>query len=121
MLDNKYGRFSDDGKEFIITDPYTPRPWVNVVSNGDYSLIVSQTGGGFSFRGNAEQNRITRLYQDIVKDNWGKYFYIRDKSDGSYWSAALNPVKKGYDSYTVRHGLGYSVFNRVQNGVESES
>ena len=120
MLDNKYGRFSDDGKEFIITDPYTPRPWVNVVSNGDYSLIVSQTGGGFSFRGNAEQNRVTRLYQDIVKDNWGKYFYIRDKSDGSYWSAALNPVKKGYDNYTVRHGLGYSVFNRVQNGVESE-
>ncbi len=120
MLDNKYGKFSPDGKEFVIINPYTPRPWINVISNGDYSFMVSQTGGGFSFRGNAEQNRITRLYQDIVKDNWGKYFYVRDKQNGAYWSAALNPVQGGYDSYTVRHGLGYSVFTRVQNGVETE-
>lgn len=119
MLENKYGYFTEDGKEFVITNPYTPRPWINVISNGDYSLIVSQMGGGFSFRGNAEQNRITRLYQDIVKDNWGKYFYIRDKQTGKYWSAALNPIKKGADSYTVRHGLGYTQITRVSGGVES--
>ena len=119
MLKNKYGFFSDDGKEFVITNSYTPRPWINVISNGDYSMIVSQTGGGFSFRGNAEQNRITRLYQDIVKDNWGKYFYIRDKQSGAFWSAALNPVKKDAESYTVRHGMGYSVFTRATEGVES--
>ncbi len=120
MLNNKYGYFTEDGKEFVITNPYTPRPWVNVISNGDYSMIVSQTGGGFSFRGNAEQNRITRLYQDIVKDNWGKYFYIRDKKSGRFWSAALNPVKKGCDGYTVRHGLGYSVFERVSEDIASK-
>ncbi len=120
MLDNKYGYFTDDGKEFVITNPYTPRPWINVISNGDYSVIVSQTGGGFSFRGNAEQNRITRLYQDIVKDNWGKYFYIRDKKSGRFWSATLNPVKKGCDVYTVRHGLGYSVFERESEGIASK-
>ncbi len=49
MLSNKYGRFSPDGKEFIITNPKTPRPWVNVISNGDYSIIVTQTGGGIRF------------------------------------------------------------------------
>ncbi len=119
MLNSKYGYFSKGGKEFVITNPYTPRPWINVISNGDYSMIVSQMGGGFSFRGNAEQNRITRLYQDIVKDNWGKYFYIRDKQSGHFWSAALNPVKKHFDSYTVRHGLGYSSFVRSTEGVES--
>ncbi|MBQ2069471.1 MAG: hypothetical protein II467_00915, partial [Bacilli bacterium] len=76
---NRYGHFSDDGKEFVITNPFTPRPWINVISNGDYSMVISQMGGGFSFRDNAEQNRLTRLYRDIVKDNWGKYFYLRDK------------------------------------------
>ena len=119
MLENKYGYFTEDGKEFVITNPYTPRPWINVISNGDYSIIVSQTGGGFSFRGNAEQNRITRLYQDIVKDNWGKYFYIRDKSTGKFWSAALNPVKQGVDKYVVKHGLGYTEITRESNGVQS--
>ena len=61
MLNSKYGYFDKKGKEFVITNPYTPRPWINVISNGDYSLIVSQMGGGFSFRDNAEQNRLTRL------------------------------------------------------------
>lgn len=119
MLKSKYGYFTDDGEEFVITNPYTPRPWVNVISNGDYSLIVSQMGGGFSFRGNAEQNRITRLYQDIVKDNWGKYFYIRDRKSGQFWSAALNPVKSGVDGYTVTHGLGYTTIARTSFGIES--
>ena len=84
MLNNKYGYFTEDGKEFVITNPLTPRPWINVISNGDYSLIVTQTGGGYSFRGNAEQNRLTRSFQDIVKDNWGKYFYIRDLESGKF-------------------------------------
>ena len=119
MLKNKYGYFTEDGKEFVITNPYTPRPWINVISNWDYSLIVSQMGGGFSFRGNAEQNRITRLYQDIVKDNWGKYFYIRDKANGEFWSAALNPIKNNAESYTVTHGLGYTTISRQTCGIES--
>ncbi|MBQ4254949.1 MAG: glycosyl transferase family 36, partial [Bacilli bacterium] len=115
---NRYGHFSDDGKEFVITNPFTPRPWINVISNGDYSMVISQMGGGFSFRDNAEQNRLTRLYQDIVKDNWGKYFYVRDKEDNSYFSTALKPVMGGYDKYEVHVGIGYTKFVRVQNGLE---
>ena len=113
MLDNKYGYFTQDGKEFVITEPYTPRPWVNVISNGDYSMIITQTGGGYSFRGNAEQNRLTRSFQDIVKDNWGKYYYIRDLDSGKYWSAGAFPVKDGIDEYQVRHGIGYSVMRQT--------
>lgn len=119
MLDNKYGYFTQDGKEFVITEPYTPRPWVNVISNGDYSMIITQTGGGYSFRGNAEQNRLTRSFQDIVKDNWGKYYYIRDLDSGKYWSAGAFPVKDGIDEYQVRHGIGYSVITRKTNGIRS--
>ena len=118
---NKYGYFSDDGKEFIITNPFTPRPWVNVISNGDYSIILSQTGGGFSFRNNAEQNRLTRLFMDVIKDNWGKYFYIRDKKSGKYFSTALKPIMKGYDKYEVHVGIGYTKFIRVQEGLEVET
>lgn len=118
---NKYGFFSDDGKEFIITNPFTPRPWVNVISNGDYSIIVSQTGGGFSFRNNAEQNRLTRLYMDLIKDNWGKYFYIKDRNDGSYFSTSLKPMMEGYDKYQVTVGIGYTKFLRIQNGLEVET
>ncbi|MDW7991515.1 MAG: hypothetical protein RMK65_05110, partial [Anaerolineae bacterium] len=56
---NPYGYFSSDGREYVITTPLTPRPWCNIISNGDYSLLVSQTGSGYSWRGNAGQNRIT--------------------------------------------------------------
>ena len=118
---NKYGYFSCDGKEYIITNPFTPRPWVNVISNGDYSFIVSQTGGGFSFRNNAEQNRLTRLYQDIIKDNWGKYFYIRDRKTNKYFSTSLKPVMSGYDKYQVTVGIGYSKFLRMQDDLEVET
>lgn len=119
MLNNKYGYFTENGREFVITDPYTPRPWINVISNGDYSLIVTQTGGGYSFRGNAEQNRLTRSFQDIVKDNWGKYFYIRDIDAGKVWTTGLLPLKDNVDSYTVRHGFGYTVITRESFGVRS--
>ena len=118
---NRYGYFTEDGKEFIITDPFTPRPWVNVISNGDYSIIVSQTGGGFSFRDNAEQNRLTRLYQDIIRDNWGKYFYIRDKKTGKYFSTSLKPMMEGYDKYEVHVGIGYTKFICQQDDLLVET
>ena len=111
-FENPYGYFSDDGREYIITTPLTPRPWGNVISNGDYSLLVSQTGSGYSWRGNAGQNRITRSFQDLIKDNWGKYFYIRDLQRNTFWSAAFKPVMHPAEQYTVTHGLGYSVFTQ---------
>ncbi len=119
-MTKQYGHFEKGGKEFVITDPHTPRPWINVISNGDYSVLISQTGGGYSFRGNAEQNRLTRSFQDIVKDNWGKYFYLRDKDSGKVWSAAWMPLKNDVDTYSVRHGLGYTVITRESYGVRSE-
>jgi len=106
MLENKYGYFSEDKKEYIIKTPLTPRPWINVISNGDYSLMISQTGGGCSWRGNAAQNRITRLYQDIIKDQWGKYFYLRDLDDNDFWSLTYMPVKAEYEDFLVKHGIG---------------
>src|SRR5258706_1008032 len=119
LLESRYGYFTPDGREYVITDPRTPKPWVNVVSNGDWSFIVSQTGGGYSWRDNAGQNRITRAFQDLVKDNWGTYLYIRDTESGAFWSATWKPVPVPLESYEVRHGIGYSVFRRLSHEIRS--
>lgn len=116
---SQYGHFTDDGREYIITTPFTPRPWGNIISNGDYSLMVSQNGSGYSWRGNAGQNRITRSFQDLIKDNWGKYLYIRDLKRGAFWSATFKPVMRDYDRFEVAHGPGYSRFTQQIAGIES--
>jgi len=109
---NPYGYFSEDGREYVITNPLTPKPWGNVISNGDYGMLVSQTGSGFSWRGNAGQNRLTRSFQDLVKDNWGKYFYIRDLERNVYGqrpiSQSMRPIS-GVQSHS-RHRLFQSFF-----------
>lgn len=115
-----YGYFAENGQEYIITTPLTPRPWGNIISNGDYGLMVSQTGSGYSWRGNAGQNRLTRSFQDLVKDNWGKYFYIRDLKRNLYWSATYKPVMHPYQTFAVVHGLGYSVFHQQIEEIASE-
>lgn len=114
----KYGYFSQDGKEFVITTPRTPRPWINVISNGDYGLTVSQTGSGYSWRTHAQLNRITRWEQDLIKDEWGKYIYLRDDK-GNVWSAGWKPVCHEPDYYECRHGIGYSVITSANFGVDS--
>ncbi len=119
LLESRYGYFTSDGREYVITDPRTPKPWVNVISNGDWALLVSQTGGGWSWRDNAGQNRITRAFQDLVKDDWGTWLYLRDLDTGSFWSAAWKPVPAPLDAYEVRHGIGYSTFSRTTHGIAS--
>ena len=120
MLENKYGYFTEDLKEYVIINPRTPKPWINVMSNGDYSLMVSQTGGGCSWRGNSGQNRLTRLYQDIIKDNYGKYFYLRDLNSKDIWSITYQPMQTNYQEYEVRHGIGYSILKYKVNDIASE-
>lgn len=120
MFGNKYGYFTKEGKEYVITTPKTPRPWSNIISNGDYSFMVSQTGGGFSWRGNSVENRITRSNQDLVKDNWGKYIYLRDDKNKEFWSAGYKPVCKDTESYKVTHGVGYSIIEQEYSEVKSE-
>jgi cellobiose phosphorylase len=118
-FESAYGHFSEDGREYVITTPFTPRPWGNVISNGDYSMMVSQTGSGYSWRGNAGQNRLTRSFQDLVKDNWGKYLYIRDLNRQVHWSATYKPVMRPFQRYEVVHGPGYSRFTQQVEEIES--
>src|SRR3990167_5130024 len=119
-FENKYGYFTADGREYVITRPDTPRPWVNVICNGDYGMIETQTGSGFSWRDNSNLARITRWDQDLIRDNWGKYIYIRDNQNGEYCSATWKPCCPDYDFYEVRHGQGYSVLKNRYKGIYTE-
>jgi cellobiose phosphorylase len=120
LFKNKFGSFSKDGCEYIIRNPRTPRPWINVISNGDYGVVVSQTGSGYSWRTHAQLNRITRWEQDLVKDEWGKYVFIRDRKTSTVWSAGWKPVCAEPDRYRCRHGIGYSVIESSNEGIDSE-
>ncbi|MCW5935974.1 MAG: hypothetical protein KIT11_01540 [Fimbriimonadaceae bacterium] len=114
---NRYGRFSEDGREFVLCTAVTPRPWVNVMSNGSYSLVVSQAGGGFSWLGNSQIFRLTRWEQDMVRDDYGRWIYLREGDD--VWATTLHPTQDVAEVDEITHGLGYSVFCRQVHGIES--
>jgi cellobiose phosphorylase len=118
-FDTPYGHFSADGGEYIITRPDTPRPWVNVLSNGDYGLVISQAGGGYAWRSHAGLNRLTRWNQDLVRDAEGRFLYLRDEESGEFWSLAWQPVQPEYAAFECRHGLGYTRFTTRYAGIEA--
>ena len=117
---SKYGYFTADGREYVITRPDTPRPWVNVICNGDYGAVETQTGSGFSWRDNSNLSRVTRWDQDLIRDSWGKYIYIRDNETKKFWSATWKPVMPKFDFFEVRHGQGYSVLTSRLNDITTE-
>jgi cellobiose phosphorylase len=117
---SKYGHFSDDGLEYVLTRPDTPRPWCNILANGDYGCIVSQAGGGFSWRGNSQLNMLNRWEQDLLRDEFGRFLYLRDADSGSIWSADWQPMQLTSDEWAVRHGLGYTVTDLTANGIRCE-
>ncbi|MBN1286586.1 MAG: glycosyl transferase family 36 [Anaerolineae bacterium] len=119
QLATKYGHFSADGKAFVVTRADTPMPWVNVISNGDYGFVVSQAGSGYSWRTHASMNRITRWSQDLIRDDWGKYLYLRDAASGAYWSPTYQPCGSALEGYTVTHGMGYTRFEGAHDGIPS--
>ncbi len=116
----KYGYFTDDGNEFVITRPDTPRPWVNVICPGEYGTVISQAGSGYSWSEHATLNRLTRWEQDLVRDEWGKYVYCRDRASGKFWSLTWQPVQAPVQGWECRHGIGYSTFRGEHEGILGE-
>lgn len=115
----KYGYFDDLHQEYVITNPQTPFPWINYLGTADFFSLVSNTGGGYSFYKDARLRRITRYrYNNVPMDDGGKYFYIQD--NGTIWSPGWKPVKTKLDSYTCRHGLGYTKITGELNGLLAE-
>ncbi len=114
----KFGFFDDDNKEYVITTPQTPYPWINYLGNTNFFSLISNSAGGYSFYKDAGLRRITRYrYNNAPLDAGGKYFYIKDED--TIWSPGWKPVKTELDSYECRHGLGYSTIKGVKNEVQA--
>ena len=114
----KFGFFDDVHKEYVITTPETPLPWINYLGNEGFFSLISNTCGGYSFYRDAKLLRITRYrYNNVPADTNGRYYYI--KHQGQVWTPGWQPVKTPLDSYECRHGLGYSRFTSSKNGISA--
>ena len=112
----KYGHFDDERREYVITTPRTPLPWINYLGNEDFFTLLSNTAGGYSFYRDARLRRITRYrYNNCPLDQEGFHLYIKDGN--SVWNPGWQPVQAELDEYSCRHGLGYTVIEGSKNDV----
>ena len=113
-----FGYFDDKNREYVITDPATPFPWINYLGNEDFFGLISNTAGGYNFYKDAKFRRITRYrYNGVPMDAGGRYFYIND--EGTVWSPGWKPCKTPLDKYECRHGMNYTRITGSKNGVEA--
>ena len=115
----KFGHFDDERREYVITTPKTPYPWINYLGTQGFFSLISNTAGGYSFYKDARLRRITRYrYNNVPIDMGGRYFYIND--NGTIWNPGWSPVKTELDSYECRHGMGYTVITGKKNDLKAE-
>ena len=128
MNNKTYGHFDDAHREYVITDPQTPWPWINYLGNEDFFSLISNTAGGYSFFKDAKFRRITRYrYNGVPMDNGGRYFYIVDNTPTpnpqhptpTIWNPGWKPCKTPLDRYECRHGMSYTRITGEKNGVEA--
>ena len=113
-----FGYFDDANREYVITDPQTPWPWINYLGNEDFFSLISNTAGGYSFYKDAKFRRITRYrYNGVPMDNGGRYFYIND--GGTVWSPGWKPCKTPLDFYECRHGMSYTRIAGAKDGIQA--
>jgi len=120
----QYGYFDDNAKEYVITQPDTPQSWSNYLGSTEYGAIITNNAGGYGFYKSGARGRFLRLFfNSIPMDQPGRYFYLRDRKSGDYWSASWQPVGKPLDQYksTCRHGTAYSVFESHYEGIATEA
>jgi len=118
---NAYGYFDEAAREYVITRPDTPTPWLNYIGEGRYGGIVSNTGGGFSFDRDPRNRRVSRYrYNSIPVDQPGRYVYLRDQDSGEYWSPTARPTKVELDAYECRHGTAYTRISGSFKGIAAE-
>lgn len=115
----KFGYFDDTNREYVITSPRTPYPWINYLGTQGFFSLISNTAGGYSFYKDARLRRITRYrYNNVPIDMGGRYFYINE--NGTIWNPGWSPVKTELDAYECRHGMGYTVITGKKNNLKAE-
>jgi cellobiose phosphorylase len=124
----RFGHFDDEQREYVITRPDTPLPWINYLGCEDYFGIISNTAGGYSFYKDARLRRLTRYrYNNAPLDTGGRYIYLRDDDSGSspsgplFWSPSWQPTRTPLDEYECRQGMGYTIIRSKLAGVEAST
>jgi cellobiose phosphorylase len=116
----QYGHFDDEQREYVITRPDTPLPWINYLGSEEYFGIISNTAGGYSFFRDARLRRITRYrYNNAPLDSGGRYVYLRDNDNAQFWSPTWQPTLSNLTEYTCRHGQGYTVIQSTKDGIQA--
>ncbi|HVO42270.1 MAG TPA: hypothetical protein VMT34_06595, partial [Aggregatilineales bacterium] len=115
----RFGHFDDDNREYVITTPRTPYPWINYLGTENFFSIISHQAAGYCFYRDARLRRLLRFrYNNIPTDSGGRYFYIAE--NGDYWTPTYMPVKRALDSFECRHGLGYTRITGTRGGIEAQ-
>src|SRR5579859_1352845 len=118
----RYGHFDDKQREYVITRPDTPLPWINYLGSQDYFGLISNTAGGYSFYRDARLRRLTRYrYNHAPLDVGGRYIYLHDRDSKAFWSPSWQPTRHAAERYTCRHGLGYTIIGSTYQGIEAET
>jgi cellobiose phosphorylase len=117
-----YGFFDDKQREYVITRPDTPLPWINYLGCEAYFGIISNTAGGYSFYKDARLRRLTRYrYNNAPFDFGGRYIYMRDNDSGRFWSPSWEPTQDKIEKYSCRHGMGYSIIGSTFERIRAET
>jgi cellobiose phosphorylase len=118
----RYGYFDDERREYVITQPDTPLPWINYLGSEAYFGLISNTAGGYSFYRDARLRRLTRYrYNNAPLDYGGRYVYLRDDDTGAFWSPSWQPTRHEQEGYLCRHGLSYTIIGSTYQGVEART
>ena len=118
----RYGHFDDERREYVITRPDTPVPWINYLGTDEFFGIISNTAGGYSAYRDARLRRLTRYrYNNVPSDSGGRYIYLRDDATGEYWSPSWQPVRRDLDAYECRHGLSYTAISSSLGGITAQA
>lgn len=116
----KYGHFDDAAREYVITEPKTPWPWINYLGNTEFFSLISNFAGGYAFYRDAKFRRLTRYrYNGVPMDAGGRYFYIKDGD--TVWNPSWKPCRTPLDSYECRHGLNYTIIEGSKNGLRART
>jgi cellobiose phosphorylase len=116
----KFGTFDDTRREYVITRPDTPLPWINYLGSQNYFGLISNTAGGYSFYQDARLRRLTRYrYNNVPMDLGGRYIYLRDNASGDYWSPTWQPTGSNLDEYECRHGMGYTTISSTMSAIKA--
>jgi len=116
----RYGHFDDETREYVITTPHTPYPWINYLGSEQFFSLISHQAGGYSFYRDAKMRRLTRYrYNNIPADAGGRYFYVND--GGDVWTPSWLPIKADLDHFECRHGLGYTRIKGERGGLSVET